>query len=162
MTIDLDGGLRELGLEPKDVHALLLVPAAAVAWADGEADMKEIEAMAETHACDCEEGNCLRLVESARKFVYFNFVYQRPKPELLRAALSCLSVYLFSLPTEKAGRLRRLIFSVALDVATSSGTGVLGRRQSVGVTEKMAIANMAGALGFHDIPTLEKLIEEGL
>jgi hypothetical protein len=46
MMVDLDDGLRELGLAAKDVHALLLVPAAAVAWADGEADMQAIANMA--------------------------------------------------------------------------------------------------------------------
>jgi hypothetical protein len=160
MTVDLDDGLRELGLAPQDINALLLVPAAAVAWADGEPDMKQIEAIAETHAGDCEEGDCLRLAENARKFVYHNFVYRRPKPDLLRTALSCLAVMLFSLPRDKADRLRRLVFSVAMDVAVSGGGNLRGRRP-IDITEKMAIANVAGALGFYDIALLKKLIEEG-
>lgn len=49
MTIELDGALRELGLTPAAANALMLVPAAVVAWADGEADMQEIEAIAGRH-----------------------------------------------------------------------------------------------------------------
>lgn len=160
MNVDLDSALREMGLAATDINALFLVPAAAVAWADGEADMKELEAIAETHRCDCEEGECLRLSESSRQFVYHNFVYQRPKPELLRAALGCLAAYLILLPKEKADRLRLLMFAVAMDVERSSRKGVLGRLRSVGESEKLAIANMAGALGFYDIPVLERLIEQ--
>lgn len=160
LNLNLSGALGEMGLAPEDVNALFLVPAAMVAWADGEADMKELDAIAETHRCDCTEGDCLCLSEAARQFLYYNFVYQHPTAELLRSALGCLGAYLLAQPKDKADRLRLLMFSVAMDVARSSGRGVLRRLGSVGLTEKLAIANVAGALGFHDIPVLERLMEQ--
>ena len=160
MMVDLDECLRQLGLAPNDVNALFFVPAAVVAWADGEAEIKELEAIAAKHRRDCDEGNCLCLSESARQFVYYHFAYQRPKPELMRVALRCLSLYLLAQTQEKADRLRELVLAVAVDVARSARTGLLSGR-GVDLAEKLALANMAGALGFHDIPALLERLEKG-
>lgn len=159
MDATIESALREMGLEPADITALFLVPAALVAWADGDADMKELEAIAESHRCDCDEADCLCMTETARQFLYRNFAYQRPQSGVLRAALGCLNAHLFALPRDRADRLRMMIFAVAMDVAKSSHRGMLGRLRAVSEAERLAIANMAGALGFHDIPLLQTLIE---
>jgi hypothetical protein len=160
MTAGLSAKLRQLGLTAKDVNALYLVPATAVAWADGEVQTEELEAIAAKHCGDCAEGSCLSLSESGRRFLFYHFAYQRPSADMLRAALRCLSDHLSGQPPEVADRLRRLVFAVAVDVARSTGARLLSRGQAVSTAEKLTIANVAGALGFHDIPALLQLIEE--
>jgi len=159
MSATPDEALRELGLTAATANALLFVPAAVVAWADGEADIKELEAIAARHRCDCEEGECLCLAESARQFLYYHFVYQAPKPDLVRRALACLAEQVRSQPADKADRLRQLILSVALDVARSSRQARFGRPHAVSVEERMALANVAGALGLHDVAALQRAID---
>jgi hypothetical protein len=73
--------------------------------------------------------------------------------------MECLTEHVRSLPADKAERLRQLILSVALDVARSSRQARFGRPQKVTVEERMALANVAGALGLHDLAALQRAID---
>lgn len=159
LAFNFDERLQDLGIDEDDYGVLLLVPASAVAWADGESDMRELETIARRHQCDCEEADCLCVSEKARQFLYYNFVYRKPDAALLRKAMNCLRVFLALQEEKAADRLRWLTFEICLDVAKSSGGSLLSK--GLDQKEKLVLANIGGALGFHDMEQLEKAMSKG-
>lgn len=137
-------GLLEI-LKSDDAEAvLLLIPLALVAWADGNADMKELWAIATHHARKSCSGKTLCLSEDGYRFFYDTFVYRKPDSTLADYALDLLEGHLERLSTEKADAFRQLIFDMCNDVAKSSG-GVFGLHKVSG-REKQVVAALRSHL----------------
>jgi len=132
-------------LKSDDAEAvLLLIPLALVAWADGDADMKEIWAIADHHVKNSCHGATLCLSEDGRRFFYDTFVYRKPNPALVEYALDLLEAHLERLAQDRAEAYRKLIFDMCDDVAKSSG-GILGLHKVSG-QEKQVVAALRSHL----------------
>ena len=120
-------GMARYGLSPQDQGVLLLVPMAAVAWADGNADVDEMESIAgkQCRQMKSDERCILTITNKGRQFFHNKFMYQRPDARLTEELLGLLSHLLESMPEEKADALRDVILEGCVDVARTSG-GMLG------------------------------------
>ncbi len=152
--------LNELGLQAEDAKALLLAPVAVVAWADGEADMTELETIASKHATrNCTE-DVLCISESARQFIYYNFVYTRPPRDLQEKVLALLRRILDSGAAERNRQLRDAVTAMCLEVAKSSGSGLLGFIRKLDKKEKEAMRQLVEKLQLQDGNEAPQMLKE--
>jgi hypothetical protein len=143
---DIIAGLNELGLTVRDQGVLLLVPMAMVAWADGDADVDEMEAIAgrQCNAPNSAEKCVMDIGDSGRKFLRNHFIYRKPDPELCDKLLGLMQESLALLPDERASIYRDLVAEMCADVAHASG-GILGIA-TVSAAEKQVLADLADRL----------------
>jgi len=151
--------MHKLGLDVDDKSALFLVPLAIVAWADGNADPKEIMTISTrhaTHACGSDE---VCLSETGRKFLYNNFVYRRPDPVTQRRVIDLLAALLDTLPLDNAVALREAITAMCVEVAESSG-GFLGIFGKVATAEKEALLDLLRKLKLCQSPRACEMLRD--
>jgi hypothetical protein len=135
---------RKWGLDREDLPVLLLIPMAEVAWADGHADAKEIDAIIDRHAPDTgliTGPDAFTLAESARQFLYRKFVYVKPDQELVAKAVRLLGDWLNEMAPADADRVRRLIVAMCFEVAERSG-GFLGLFGRISADEARVLRNL--------------------
>ncbi|OPZ23742.1 MAG: hypothetical protein BWZ02_03105 [Lentisphaerae bacterium ADurb.BinA184] len=155
--------LAKLGLGAQDGSVLLLVPMALVAWADGQADIEEMDAIAAKHCTPGGrtggKGGCtLRLSETARKFYYRDFVYAEPDHKMAAHLIVLLRHMLSAAPKEKADEWRVLVTQTCLEVARSSG-GFLGMA-TISAREREVIEGLVARLGLSRTPEAHALLDE--
>ena len=153
--------LEELGLSPDDVGALFLVPGAVVAWADNHADMNELETIASRHAhADCGE-DMICVSEEARQIIYYHFVYQYPDKYMLEKACRIIHGLIKSCSTEEErNRIRKFIADVCVDVARSSGDGLLGFLNRIDPNEKQVISNFTHNIELRKSSEAAEILQE--
>lgn len=148
----LNDELAELGLEPRDRAALLLVPMAAIAWADGKADMAELDAIAEKHCppeSSVREEGVLPLTEKARQFLNTKLLYQKPDEAFVARLVGLLLELLDETTGDTAVRKRDQIAGMCIDVADRSG-GFLGLFGRVSPAEKKAMQDLFETLRLYE------------
>lgn len=162
-NITISRELEHLGLLPKDAPVLFLVPVALVAWSDGHADMTEIEALASKHATLECDGDVLCISERARQFLYYNFVYQRPTEAMRKQTLALLAELLDTTAPDKAMKVRDMIAMMCIEMAHSTGKGLLGMVWKLDDDEKLTILDIAHALKIYEsAEARRKLAEIGI
>ena len=156
----IDIQLDELGLQPEDAEALFLAPMALVAWADGKADMTELETLASKHSVrNCPE-NVLCISERARKFIYYNFVYTRPRKELEEKVINLLKEIMDGSSAERNNQMRDMITGMCLAVAKSSGSGLLGFIKKLDKREKEAMRQLVEKLRLQEGAKASQMLKE--
>lgn len=136
--------LRKWGLDREDLPVLLLIPMAEVAWADGHADEKEIDAIIDRHSPDAVRKaapDTFTLTEAAREFLYKKFVYVKPDPALTVKAISLLAKWFDEMDEADAARARHLVVAMCFEVAESSG-GFLGLFGRISDDEARVLRNL--------------------
>jgi len=131
--------LIELGLEPGTVLALQLVPLAAVAWADGQIEPKERDAVlkaaaAQGIAADSVAGQMLK-----------NWLVQQPGAELMDAWKRQMRALLPLLSPKERDDIRASALERARSVADAAG-GFLGLTSRISAQEKAVLAELAETL----------------
>ena len=156
--MQLDTELARLGLSGDDAQALFLVPAALVAWADGHVDMKELETLASRHRpADCQ-GAMVCLSDRGRQFLYHHFIYVKPDHETITNTLRLVSAMLDLLPEDRAQRYREAIAAMCVDVARSSGSGLLSFFTKISADERAVIRQVAVILRLLDNAEIAQLL----
>jgi hypothetical protein len=130
--------IDELGVNPETLVALQLIPLVAVAWADGQIQATERNAILAA-AEDCGIGGS----PAARKLLV-SWLERNPGSELIDAWKGYASAMLASLTPEAADVMRRRLLAGARDVATAAG-GFLGVG-SISDEEKSVLDGLADAL----------------
>jgi hypothetical protein len=128
--------LIELGLEPETMLALQLVPLAAVAWADGQIEPREREAVlkaanAQGVALDSVAGQMLE-----------RWLTQRPSEELVDAWKRHMRAILPALSPKERGEIRASAIERARSVAEAAG-GFLGLTSKISAKEKAVLDELA-------------------
>jgi tellurite resistance protein len=131
--------LIELGLEPGTVLALQLVPLAAVAWADGQIEPKERDAVlkaaaAQGIAADSVAGQMLK-----------NWLVQQPGAELMDAWKRQMRALLPLLSPKERDDIRASALERARSVAEAAG-GFLGLTSKISAQEKAVLDSLAQTL----------------
>src|SRR3989339_268252 len=142
------GEFRKWGLDREALPVLLLIPMAEVAWADGQADEKEVDAIIDRHAPASGSKvspDTFTLTEAARAFLYSRFVYVKPDPALTAKAIGLLAMWLDEMEEADADRVRHLIVEMCFEVAERSG-GFLGLFGRIGADEARVLRNLFARL----------------
>jgi tellurite resistance protein len=131
--------LIALGLEPETVLALQLVPLAAVAWADGQIEPRERDAVlnaaaAQGVAPDSVAGQMLG-----------NWLVQRPNAELVDAWKRQMRALWPSLSPKERDEIRASALERARSVADAAG-GFLGLTSRISPQEKAVLDDLARVL----------------
>ncbi len=155
-----NAALKSVGLSTADQGVLLMVPMALVAWADGDADVDEMEAIARRQCrAHGSTGSCVMdITDSGQKYFYNHFMYRQPNEELADKMVDILADVLSALPDEKAGKLRALITEMMVDVAKVSG-GFLGIGR-IAAAEREMIQNISERLKLRLDPDAYGLLDE--
>jgi hypothetical protein len=131
--------LIALGLEPGTVLALQLVPLAAVAWADGQIEPRERDAVlkaaaAQGIATDSVAGQLLK-----------NWLVQQPSAELVDAWKRQMRALLPLLSPNEREQIRASALERARSVADAAG-GFLGLTSRISAQEKAVLDSLAETL----------------
>ncbi|MCF7854565.1 MAG: hypothetical protein K9N51_07205 [Candidatus Pacebacteria bacterium] len=139
-------GLAKYGLSLRDQGVLVLAPMAAVAWADGNADVDEMEGIAGKQCKQMKDKEeCpLSITDKGREFFHNSFMYQRPDVRLMEECLTMLADVLSSMTEDKADALREVILVGCVEVAKTSG-GLLGFSK-VSTHEREVLKDLAARL----------------
>jgi tellurite resistance protein len=131
--------LIELGLEPETVLALQLVPLAAIAWADGQIEPRERDAVLKAAAAHGVTADSVagRLLDS--------WLMQRPGAELVDAWKRQMRALWPSLPPKEREEIRASAIDRARSVAEATG-GFLGLTSRISPQEKAVLDELAQAL----------------
>lgn len=152
--------LEDLGLSPEDHRILLLVPMAVVAWADGEADEKELETLADRF-CPPAPGDAdecaLHVSDDAREFFAQRLMYRKPDEKLVARLLTLLAGRLAAVVPERSDRLRAFVARHCIETARSSG-GALGLFGRISDAEEAAIRDLAAKLDLRQSPEAAELL----
>lgn len=128
-----------LGLDPETVLAVLLVPLAAVAWADGSIDAREKDAVLRAAA---ERGIA---TGSPAHTMLAGWLERPPSPALMSAWTNYVGAMWSSFdPTEKQDMQQRLL-GMARDVAGSAG-GFLGLGNKISPAEQAVLERLEKTL----------------
>ena len=130
--------IDELGVKPETLAALQLIPLVAVAWADGQIQTAERNAILAA-AEDCGIGGS----PAARKLLV-SWLDRNPGSELVDAWKGYAAAMLASLTPEAADVMRRRMLAGARDVATAAG-GFLGIG-SISDEEKAVLDDLSAAI----------------
>ena len=131
--------LIELGLEPQTVLALQLVPLAAVAWADGQIEPREREAVMKAAASHGVAP------ESVAGQMLDSWLTHRPGAELVDAWKRQMRALWPSLSPKERDEIRASALERARSVAEAAG-GFLGLTSRVSAQEKIVLDELAQAL----------------
>jgi hypothetical protein len=131
--------LIELGLEPGTVLALQLVPLAAIAWADGQIEPRERDAVLKAAAAHGVTPDSVagRMLDSWLK--------QRPGAELVDAWKRQMRALWPSLSQKERDEIRASALERARSVAEATG-GFLGLTSKISPEEKAVLDELAKAL----------------
>lgn len=131
--------LLELGLEPGTVLALQLVPLAAVAWADGQIEPRERDAVLKAAAAHGVTPDSVagRMLDS--------WLVQRPGAELVDAWKRQMRALWPSLSPKERDEIRASALERARSVAEATG-GFLGLTSKISPEEKAVLDELAKAL----------------
>jgi tellurite resistance protein len=131
--------LIELGLEPETVLALQLVPLAAIAWADGQIEPRERDAVLKAAAANGVTADSVagRLLDS--------WLMQRPGAELVDAWKRQMRALWPSLSPKARDDIRASAIDRARSVAEATG-GFLGLTSRISPQEKAVLDELAQAL----------------
>ena len=161
----LDVELEALGLQPGDKSILLFVPMVTIAWADGKADMEELQKIAKSQRKVWDQGVTCKVSLSSRgkAFLRNHLLHTRPEAEKMDLLVDLLLVYLDSVTARnESDRLRDYITSTCIEVARASG-GLLGLLDRVGKPERKRIEELMRRLNLRDSKIArEQLREIGL
>lgn len=133
--IDLVDRLVGLGIRPSTLTALALVPLIEVAWADGQMDGKERDAiLAGAEATGLEpESPSYRLLRI--------WTRERPAPALATAWHEFVRETVRELSSGERERFRARLMGRARDVAAAAG-GILGLTSKISRSERRALADL--------------------
>jgi len=131
--------LVELGIRVDTVEALVLVPLALVAWADGKVEARERDAVLRgAEASGIAPGSpAYQLLDT--------WTVHRPPRELLDAWRAYIAALVAELSADQGRALEQRILGRARDVAKATG-GILGMA-SVSEEEEAVLAMLADAFG---------------
>ncbi len=131
--------LIELGLGPETVLALQLVPLAAIAWADGQIEPRERDAVLKAAAAQGVPPDSVagRMLDS--------WLMQQPGPELVDAWKQQMRALWPSLSQKERDEIRRSALERARSVAEAAG-GFLGLTSRISPQEKAVMDELAHAL----------------
>jgi tellurite resistance protein len=131
--------LLALGLEPQTVLALQLVPLAAIAWADGQIEPRERDAVLKAAAA---QGIA---PESVAGQTLGNWLEQRPSADLVDAWKRQMRALWPSLSPKERDEIRASALERARSVAEAAG-GFLGLTSKISPQEKAVLDELAQAL----------------
>jgi len=142
VRVDDDGlidHLIELGLEPQTVLALQLVPLAAIAWADGQIEPRERDAVLKAAAAQGvpPDSVAARMLDS--------WLSQQPGAELVDAWKRQMRALWPSLSPKERDDIRTSALERARSVAEAAG-GFLGLTSRISPQEKAVLDDLAQAL----------------
>lgn len=128
----------DLRIGPETLAALAMIPLIEVAWADGDVDAKEREAiLAAARAEQTPEGGLdLTLLEE--------WLRERPPASMLEAWKVYVQGLLQGLPGDEAARLQSSLLDRARSVAEASG-GLLGLGKKVSAKEEAVLRKLEQA-----------------
>jgi tellurite resistance protein len=131
--------LIELGLEPETVLALQLVPLAAIAWADGQIDPRERDAVLKAAAAHgvTPESVAGRMLDS--------WLMQQPGVELVDAWKRQMRALWPSLSPKERDEIRASALERARSVAEATG-GFLGLTSRISPQEKAVLDELGQVL----------------
>jgi tellurite resistance protein len=131
--------LIELGIEPETVLALQLVPLAAIAWADGQIEPREREAVLKAAAANGVRPDSLagRMLDS--------WLMQPPGAELVDAWKRQMRALWPSLSSNERDEIRASALERARSVAEATG-GFLGLTSRISPQEKAVLDDLAASL----------------
>lgn len=158
-TTRVSESLVRLGLKKSDFGVLLLIPGAAIAWADGEAHHSEVSALMEQRIEE-EWLTDIPISEQGMRYFVETFVHSRPTPGVFNEMLDLLQEYLESIPYIRARELRDKITGICVDVANCCG-GFLGLFKRISGTELEVLNELSTRLnlqaGHEAVHTLDSL-----
>jgi hypothetical protein len=128
--------LVELEITPEQLVALAVVPLVEVAWADGEIQAKERQAVIDA-ARSLRHG-----AEPLAPGMLESWLDKKPDPKLLSTWQLYVQGLCASLTPDERGRLREQILGHARQVAESAG-GILGLGSKVSQAEEKILARLA-------------------
>lgn len=131
--------LIELGLEPGTVLALQLVPLAAIAWADGQIEPRERDAVLKAAAAQGVNP------DSVAGQMLGNWLVEKPGTELVEAWKRHMRALWPQLSTQERDEIRKSALDRARSVAEAAG-GFLGLTSKVSPQEKAVLDELAQAL----------------
>ena len=131
--------LIALGLEPETVLALQLVPLAANAWADGQIEPRERDAVLKASAAQGVAP------DSVAGQMLGNWLVQRPGAELIEAWKRQMRALWPSLSPKERSEIRASALERARSVAEAAG-GFLGLTSRISAQEKAVLDDLAQAL----------------
>jgi hypothetical protein len=131
--------LMELNLEPATALALTLAPLAVVAWADGEIQQKEREAVLQAAADQGVEPG------SPGRQLLENWLKTRPDERLITAWKRYASHMLQSLTPSERDEMRRRLSTRIRGIAEAAG-GFLGLTSKISAAERAAIEDLERAI----------------
>jgi tellurite resistance protein len=131
--------LIALGLEPETVLALQLVPLATVAWADGQIEPREREAVLKAAAAQGVPP------DSVAGQMLDRWLVQRPSTELVEAWKRHVRAIWPSLSPKERDEIRASALERARSVAEAAG-GFLGLTSRISPQEKTVLDELAQAL----------------
>ena len=131
--------LIELGLQPETVLALQLVPLAAVAWADGQIEPREREAVLKAAAAQGVNP------ESVAGQLLGNWLVEKPGAELVDAWKRHNRALWPKLSPNERNEIRKSALERARSVAEAAG-GFLGLTSKVSPQEKAVLDELAQIL----------------
>ena len=131
--------LIELGLEPGTVLALQLVPLAAIAWADGEIEPRERDAVLKAAAAQGVNP------DSVAGQVLANWLVQKPGAELVDAWKRHMRALWPKLSAKERDDIRKSALDRARRVAEAAG-GFLGLTSKVSPQEKAVLDELSQVL----------------
>ena len=131
--------LIELGLQPGTVLALQLVPLAAVAWADGQIEPREREAVLKAAAAQGVTS------DSVAGQLLGNWLVEKPGAELVDAWKRHIRALWPKLSPSERDEIRKSALDRARSVAEAAG-GFLGLTSKVSPQEKAVLDELAQVL----------------
>lgn len=131
--------LIELGLEPQTVLALQLVPLAAIAWADGQIEPRERDAVLKAAASQGVSS------DSVAGQMLNNWLLQQPGAELIDAWKRQMRALWPSLSPKERDEIRASALERARSVAEAAG-GFLGLTSRISPQEKAVLDDLAQTL----------------
>jgi len=132
--------LSELGIGPETALAVMLVPLAAVAWADGSIDARERQAILMAAA---ERGVAEGTPAHA---LLVSWLETRPGAELVEMWRRYVRTVSSALTPGERDQVRERLLGLARGVAESAG-GFLGIGKKVSAAEQLVLDDVASVLG---------------
>ena len=130
--------LDSLGVNPTTLSALQLIPLIAVAWADGQIQTAERNAI-----LAAAEDSGIGGGRAARKLL-MSWLENKPGPALVEAWVGYAAGMVENLTPEAAAVMRRTMLQGARDVASAAG-GILGLA-SISAEESAVLERLAAAI----------------
>ncbi len=131
--------LIELGISPETVLAVVMVPLAAVAWADGTIDPRERHAILRA----AEERGFTK--QTPAYAMLESWLQRRPGPELIDAWKRYVKAIWGSFDEKERRGMRERMVGMARDVAEAAG-GFLGLGSKISREEKVVLDELEAAL----------------